>query len=218
VATTQKRAQPATHITVWIGLALSIVGLLIAMYAYSGTRVYDIGYAYVAVAGGVVAMAGILVSAWGRSIMAARASRIKRETIHKDALMLTEAGLTETRAPPTVAEPAEKKRFSFSLPSLPSLPMRKRREAPAVEGGAASGSLFAFRTRDPPPAAPEPEPLRSIDVESLTLEAPMAEIAREPASLERVTLRCPSCASQFSAEGMRPFAATCPSCGFSATI
>ena len=211
-----KRAQPATHVSVWIGLGLSLVGLLLAMYAYSGTRVYDIAYAYVAVAGGVLALAGILVSAWGRAIMAARAQRMKRQTLQHDALKLADAGIAEARQPPTVAEPAEKKRFAF-----PALGRREKR--PAVEGGASSGTLFAFRRGAPPhppapeaaPAASEPRALEIPSVEGL-VDAPLP-LAAEPA-VERVTLRCPSCSGEFTAEGVRPLAATCPTCGFSATV
>jgi hypothetical protein len=222
VATAQKKAQPATHVSVWIGLGLSIVGLLIAMYAYSGTRVYDITYAYVAMAGGVVALGGILVSAWGRAIMAARAQRMRRQTLQHDALKLTEVGIAEARPPPTVAEPPQKKRFSFSLPSR-----RPKTEAPAVEGGASSGTLFAFRARAPPPVAPEAEPAPAAETRAMEIpaieslvETPLAidAPAAVPQALERVTLRCPSCSTQFTTEGVRPLAVTCPSCGFSATV
>ncbi len=211
MATAQKRAQPATHVSVWIGLGLSIVGLLIAMYAYSGTRVYDITYAYVALAGGVVALGGILVSAWGRAIMAARAQRMKRQTLQHDALKLTEVGLAEAKAPPTVAEPPQKKRFSFSLPAR-----KGKREAPAVEGAASSGTLFSFRARSAPPPAPEPA-RHEVEIPAIEglVEAPLPMEAPAP---ERITLRCPSCSNEFSAEGVRPLAVTCPSCGFSATV
>ena len=220
MATTRKAAQPATHVSVWVGLGLSIVGLLIAMYAYSGTRVYDITFAYVAMAGGVVALGGILVSAWGRAIMAARAQRMRRQTLQHDALKLTEMGIAEARPPPTVAEPPQKKRFAFALPGR-----KAKGEAPAVEGGASSGTLFAFRSRSAPPPAPEPEPVaveaRALEIpaiEGLVVDAPLPMEAAAPAVAERVTLRCPSCGSQFSAEGVRPLAVTCPSCGFSATV
>lgn len=231
MATPQKRVQPATHVSVWIGLGLAIVGLLIAMYAYSGTRVYDIAFAYVAIAGGILAIAGILISAWGRAIMAARAQRNRRATLQKDALKLADAGVAE-RPPPTVAEPPEKKRFAFGMPGR----RQQAQEAKAVEGKASSGrTVFAFRARAsaPPPPAPEaapapvaephPEPLVEIPAIESLVEAPLQMetplvAAASAAATERVTLKCPSCATQFSTEGVRPLTATCPSCGFSATV
>ncbi|MEA3201508.1 MAG: hypothetical protein QOE90_2936 [Thermoplasmata archaeon] len=201
-----KRAQPATHVSVWIGLGLSIVGLLVAMYAYSGTRVYDITYAFVALVGGLAALAGIMVSAWGRAIMAARAQRNRRATLQKDALMVADAGIAE-RPPPTVAEPAEKKRFA--------LPFKNRKPKQVVEGEASSGTLFAFKSRAAEPQ-PEPRALEIPAIESL-VEAPLQMEAAAPA-VERVTLKCPSCATQFTTEGVRPLTATCPACGFSATV
>jgi hypothetical protein len=121
-----------------------------------------------------------------------------------------------------VAEPPQKRRFAFALPGR-----RAKGEAPAIEGGASSGTLFAFRSRSAPPPAPEPEPAaeaRALEIpaiESLVVEAPLAvepDAAPAVPERERVTLRCPSCGSEFSAEGVRPLAATCPSCGFSATV
>ncbi|MFA5860578.1 MAG: hypothetical protein WDA16_02680 [Candidatus Thermoplasmatota archaeon] len=106
---TAKRKAPPTHPTVWIGLGLAAVGLLVAMFAYSGTRVYDITYAIIAVVGAVVALAGILLAAWGRAVMSARAQRSRRAFTHEDSLTLTEG----VGAPPTVAEPPSKKRFAF---------------------------------------------------------------------------------------------------------
>lgn len=209
MATAPKKPQPATHFTVWVGLGLAVLGLLLALYAYSGTRIYDVTYAFVAVAGGVMSLVGILVSAWGRSIMAARAQRSKRATIQKDALKLAEA-VADERPPPTVAEPPEKKRFSLGLPK------RKAKEAaPPVEGQASSGTIFAFRRSSAPPPAPEPEipAVEALVEKPLDLGSPTAVPVAE-----RVTLKCPSCSAQFAAEGVRPFAATCPSCGFSATI
>lgn len=219
MATPQKRVQPATHVSVWIGLGLAVVGLLIALYAYSGTRVYDIAYAYVAVAGGALALAGIMISAWGRAIMAARAQRNRRATIQKDAHMLADVGVATERPPPTVAEPPEKKRFAFSMPGRKP---KRAEEAPAIEGKASSGSVFAFKRRaaEPAPAAAPParEPVEIPAIENL-VEAPLEMAAPSPApTLERVTLKCPSCATQFMTEGVRPMTATCPSCGFSATI
>src|SRR5688500_9424356 len=106
-----KRATPPTHPTVWIGLGLAGVGLLLALYAYTGTRVYDVMYAGVALAGGFLALGGILTAAWGRAVMSARAARERRQLIQKDAIVAGDE--VAHQAPPTVAEPAVKKRFSF---------------------------------------------------------------------------------------------------------
>src|SRR5687768_14750723 len=106
-----KRASPPTHPTVWIGLGLAGVGLLLALYAYTGTRVYDVMFAGVALAGGLLALGGILTAAWGRAIMSARASRERRQLIRKDAVIVADE--IAHQPPPTVAEPATKKRFAF---------------------------------------------------------------------------------------------------------
>ena len=180
-----KRAAPPTHVTVWVGLAMAAVGLLVALYAYTGTRVYDVTFAFVAVLGGLLALAGILTSAWGRAVMAARAGRARRLTMQQDAMKLGKEVAVVER-PPTVAEPASKKKFDFSATARRMMPERPS---------------FLTRKSAPPPAPAEAAPL-----------------AAAAAVLERVTLKCPQCASEFSAEGVRPFAATCPHCGFSADV
>lgn len=183
---TVKKAQVApTHPTVYVGLGLTVIGLLLAMYAYTGTRVYDVTFAAVALGGGVLALVGIFVSAWGRSIMASRATRARRGLITKDALDLTRP---EKPAPPTVAAPEKKRRFAFGG-------KKQKEEKPAP------GALFAFKRSGPAPV-------------------PMAEPTAAPsdAGTVRAKLRCPQCANEFVAEGVRPFQATCGACGFSATV
>lgn len=203
MATATKRQSPPTHPTVWVGLGLAAVGLLLAMYAYSGTRIYDVRFAIVALVGGVFALSGILTAAWGRAVMAARASRSKRQLIAQDAMKLAEA----TEAPPTVAEPPSKKRFDFRASARRILPQRGAKEERPVEAAPAGrGALFAFkRPASPAPEAPpaEPEPVAARPADA----APV-----------KVTLRCPHCSTQFSAQGQRPLTATCPSCGFSAEV
>lgn len=184
-----RRATPPTHPTVWAGLGLAAVGLLLAIYAYTGTRVYDVTFALVAIVGGVLALGGILVAAWGRAVMSSRASRARRSTIQRD-LIKIELALEEQA--PTVAEPRSKKKFVFPRPSLPKL---GRKEASPVESG--KSALFAFKR----PASP----------------APPAVVVVEPV-VERLTLKCPQCASQFTAEGIRPITAVCPQCSFSAQV
>lgn len=200
MATVKKANVPATHPTVYAGLALAVVGLLVAAYAYTGTRIYNVVYAAIALVGGLLAFVGILTAAWGRSIMAARAARSKRG-LDSGQRAATESLASEQ--PPTVAAPAEKKRFSF--------PMPKRRPK---EPEAAPGAVFAFKRRAAEPVAAAAEPANTPEP-----SAPLVTLA-PPASpeLERVTLKCPQCATQFTTEGTRPMLATCPSCGFSATI
>lgn len=201
MATVKKANVPATHPTVYVGLALAVVGLLLAMYAYTGTRVYDIVFAFVAVGGAVVALAGILLAAWGRSIMSARAARSRRSAMKDDAMKLADEVPSKGRAKPvpppedlpTVAAPASKKRFDFSI--------GRRKEKPAK--AAEASNVFAFK-RKPAEAGPTTAPA-----------AREASAAPPEPAIERVTLGCPSCATQFSAEGTRPFRVTCPSCGFS---
>lgn len=217
MAATKKASAPPTHPTVWVGLGLAVVGLLVAMYAYTGTRVYDIRFAVVAAVAAVLALAGILVAAWGRSIMASRAQRSRRGLIQQDAMKLA----VETSAPeamaevvgsetvPTIAAPAEKRRFAFSMP---------KRQAPRERDHAAL--LGAFRRKQPASDDPrDPEvsaTLAPAEVVEVAL-VPAPEPARDP-ERERVTMRCPQCSTTFSAEGVRPFAATCSACGFSATV
>jgi hypothetical protein len=186
-----KRAAPPTHPTVWIGLGLAGIGLLFALYAYTGTRVYDVLYAGVALVGGVLALAGILTAAWGRAVMSARASRERRSLIQRDAVVVADA-IAHEAPPPTVAEPAAKKRFSF--PKASALLESSRGKA---------STLFAFRRRPSDEAPPSPPP------------------ASEPVAVavaQRLTLKCPQCGQQFSAEGVRPFTATCSHCGFAAEV
>lgn len=228
MATVKKANVPPTHPTVWLGLGLAAIGLLVATYAYTGARVYEVLYAFVALGGALLALAGILLAAWGRSIMAARASRSRRSAFKEDALALAKpVPVTEAIGPaaassedaPTIAASREKKRFSFPMPKRAAKPKKDA----ASEGSGASGagaqsgaSVFAFKrraTEAPAPAAPpEPAPSPVLDAE---LDA-IGDL-RDPKTV-RVTLKCPSCATTFSAEGVRPFPAVCTSCGFSAMV
>lgn len=233
MATVKKANVPPTHPTVWIGLGLAVVGLVVATYAYTGARVYEIGFAFVALFGAILALAGILVAAWGRSIMAARASRSRRTAFKEDAMALaTPVAVNELSTPssedaPTVAVSREKKRFSFPMPKRG--PKAEQKETAGGTSGA-GGSVFAFKRR-----APSPEAEQSPPAEPATVEAalPVPEVAAPPPAIDaeldaigdlhepktvRVTLKCPSCATTFTAEGVRPFQASCTSCGFSATI
>lgn len=193
MATATKRQSPPTHPTVWAGLGLAAVGLLLAAYAYTGTRIYDITFAFVAVAGGLLALAGILTAAWGRAVMSARAQRSRRGLIHDDAVKAARAAHVAEEEPPTVAAPKEKRAFDLARAAkrlVPRLPQREKPDPKAV---------FAFRS--PPPAEPAPA-------------APPT-----PAGVpERVTLRCPQCDAKFTTVGVRPLTATCPSCGFAAQV
>ncbi|HEX2022259.1 MAG TPA: hypothetical protein VHH36_06065 [Candidatus Thermoplasmatota archaeon] len=207
------RRAPATHPTVYVGLGLAVVGLLLATYAYTGSRVYDSAFALVALAGGVLALLGIMTAAWGRAVMGARAQRRARGRPAPEPA----PGL------PTVAAPegkSEKRRIPFPIPR------RAKRETGEAKP---ASNLFSFRRRSAPPPAPEepappeavieapaPEPVPAPPaVEVAVAEAPVA--APAPV-LERVTLRCPRCATTFTAEGARPFAATCPSCALVAEV
>lgn len=207
-----KRANvPPTHPTVWIGLALASVGLLLAIFSYTGSRVYEIAYAFVALAGALLALAGILAAAFGRSFMASRASRSRRAAFSADAMAISKPEEKPTPEPtsedlPTVAASREKKRFAFSLGR------RKEKEPGAIPSG-----VFAFKRREPSPS-PEPEPSPSLpSPPSIEPESPLIALAPS-AEPVRVTLRCPQCSTTFPAEGVRPFLAQCTSCGFSATV
>jgi hypothetical protein len=203
MATVKKANVPPTHPTVYVGLALASLGLLIALWAYTGTRVYEIVYAAIAGVGAFLSLAGIMVAAWGRSIMASRVSRSRRTLIAQDALAVgrpaseAEAMTAEmgSETMPTVAAPTEKKRFSFPIPKRVKKEEIRPGPAAAARRGSLSGpdgpedaTLFAFRRK-----APEPSPVRA-------------------------TLKCPQCSATFTAEGVRPFTATCTQCGFTSTL
>jgi len=213
VATVKKANVPPTHPTVYVGLALAAIGLLLAMYAYTGSRVYDIMFAFIAIGGGVISLAGIMTAAWGRSIMAARASRSRRTAMSVDALALGKPVPVEeargSESMPTIAAPSEKKRFSFSMPK------RAKKEAPNADPAA----LFAFKRRAdaaPAPAAPTArDDPRNPEVSAALAESP---IGPEPEAVLKISLKCPQCGTQFSAEGVRPFEARCSACGFAATV
>ena len=193
MAAAVKRHAPPTHPTVWVGLGLAAGGLLVAAYAYTGTRVYDITFAAVALLGGVLALGGILTAAWGRAVMSARAQRSRRGLLRDDAVKAAhDAHVADEPQPPTVAAPASKRSFDFASAARRLIPKPSPPREPADRK-----ALFAFRTPAPAPAAPA--------------EAPAA-------APERVKVRCPQCATQFAAEGVRPFTMTCPSCGFTAEV
>jgi hypothetical protein len=108
--------------------------------------------------------------------------------------------------PPTVAQPSNKKRFSFPKPS--ALMARRQKDDDAVESSSGKAALFAFRrSSNAPPAPPE----------ASVAPAPAAESTLVPV-VERLKLKCPSCAQAFTAEGVRPFTATCSNCGFVAEV
>lgn len=223
MATVKRGNVPPTHPTVWIGLALAALGLLLAVYAYTGSRVYDIAFAFIALVGAFLALAGILTAAWGRSIMASRASRSRRAAFSSDAMAMSRPAEQPTSEEvPTVASSAEKKRFTFSLG-------RRTKSEPAREPEAIPAGVFAFRRREPAPArerepdvpevaADEPLVTTAASETSEDQDAPVRVVIAPSADPVRVTLRCPQCGTTFSAEGVRPFAASCTSCGFSATI
>lgn len=208
------RRAPATHPTVYAGLSLAAAGLLVAAYAYTGSRVYDGTFAFVALVGGVLALAGILVSAWGRAVMAARAQRRGRG--------LDAAPAQEETAPTVAAVPEKSESRRFALPRL------GRRERPAEDREKTSASMFSFRRRGEAPRAPEAS-LEPAEVSAPAAEAPAPEapasgeavaapVAAEAPVAERVTMRCPRCGTTFTGEGVRPFTATCPSCALAAEV
>jgi hypothetical protein len=176
------RKAPPTHPSVWIGLGLATLGLFVALYAYTGTRVYDVTFAAVALVGGVVALAGILVSAWGRAVMAARASRSRRSVMKEDTLKLAEVALEQ---PPTVAEPASKRRidlanvFKIDLSAATSRLKFKRAPRP---GGAEEAAVV-----ETPP--------QSVRV---TLKCPDCGTEFTSEGVRPFTATCPQCA--FSAD------------------
>lgn len=194
MAAAVKRQSPPTHPTVWVGLGLAALGLLLAAYAYTGTRVYDITFAFVAILGGALALGGILTAAWGRAVMAARAQRSKRGLMKDDAVKAAHAAHVAEEAPPTVAAPASKRSFDFARAARRLMPQPRAK----TTEGTSKGGLFAFRSPAPPVEAPA-----------------AAVVAAEP---QRIKVRCPQCSTEFSGEGVRPFTLTCPSCGFAAEV
>lgn len=215
---TTRRAQPATHPTVYVGLALAAVGLLLALYAYTGTRIYDVRFALVAAGGALCAIVGIFVSAWGRAIVASRAQRSRRGLARDDALAA--ARETSSSPPPTVAAPASKKRFDFKLGARKPRPAKE----PASEAPAAAKGAFAFKRRAAPPPPPPPPAgeasvvLAAPEPAHPSAQAPATEAASAEPVLERVTVKCPRCATEFTAEGVRPIPIACPSCGLAGSL
>lgn len=192
----QVKHVPPTHPTVYVGLGLATVGLLIAVYAYTGVRVYDIRFAFVALVGGILALGGILTAAWGRSVMAARASRQRRGLIASDAVKV--ADVVGAEVEPTVAVPKAKRSFDFARSRKKE---KEREKAPTATSG---GSLFAFKRRE--------------EAMEAAVEAVPAAVVEAPPTRERITVKCPDCATVITAEGVRPLAIACPSCGFSDTL
>lgn len=211
MAQTKRRVSEPTHPSVWVGLVLAAAGLLVALYAYTGPRVYDITFFFVAIVGGVLAFAGILVSAWGRALGASRRARAAKAAkfgapeptaagsspVEARAAKARATGALASSAPveqpPTVAAPAGKR----------GLLSRFGARGGEKEEKADAKPVFAFRRKGGAP-------------EGGGAVAAMA-VPAEPA-LERLTVRCPRCTTQFDAEGVRPFTATCPSCAFSAQV
>lgn len=197
---TATRKAPPTHPTVWVGLGLAAIGLLVAMFAYSGTRVYDITFALVATLGALVATVGILMAAWGRAIMSARAQRSRRAAMRSETLKLNEM----LEAPPTVAEPPVKRRLDVKAW------MGRRAKDEAADGNGRSPEkprrpLFALRGKASTSGA---------------AGSAAVEVAPPAAAPQRVrlTLECPNCQAQFEAEGERPFVASCPACGHAEAV
>lgn len=177
---TKRRVSEPTHPSVWAGLVLATVGFLIAIYAYTGPRVYDIVYFFVAIVGALLALAGIFAAAWGRALGASRRKRVEKAAKFG----------APANEPPTVAAPKEKRALLSRL-----LPKGAPKEA------APAKPVFAFKRRGA----------------SAGGDASGAAVATGGA-LERLTVACPRCETQFSAEGVRPFTAACPRCAFSAEL
>lgn len=204
-----RRKAPGTHPTVWAGLVLSIVGLLLAMYAYTGTRIYDLVFAFVAIGGGALALIGILVAAWGRAVMTARAQRARRGLAAKPGAREVPVDAAEPQeAPPTVAAPAQK-RSALRMPALPKLGRRKD-AAPTN-----TAQLFQFRRRSPAKAQDAPA---VVEVTADVPPAPAAPDATADGEPVRITMKCPQCGTEFSAEGVQPLTVACPACGLSGTV
>lgn len=214
--TRNKRAQPSTHPTVYVGLLLAIGGLLVAMYAYTGTRIYDATYFFVAIGGGLLALFGMLTAAWGRAVATARAQRVRRQRAKRAAESgaAIEPAATREAAPveqpPTVAAPREKRRIA-----IPSFVRRGKREGSDAEDEA--GNMFSFRRRaarnEPEQVVVEETPASAA--ESATTHA--TDVTSDGVEV-RITLKCPQCATQFTAEGVQPIAIECPSCGLTGQV
>lgn len=221
---TRKRTQPSTHPSVFVGLLMAIGGLLLAMYAYTGTRIYDRTFAYVAIGGGILALSGILVSAWGRAIMASRAQRARRVAVRENAqqqdqkleekparrgFSLGRKRAAEARAPPTIAAPADKKRAL--MPTLPKL--GRRGKAKPENGANGAPSFFAFKRKNEGASSSG-----GASSSVVTEEQPADTDPTADGAIVRITLRCPECNEQFTAEGVQPLTVTCPACSFSGTV
>lgn len=61
------RYRSARRELVWGGLALALLGLVVAAYSVTGERIYDITWAPVFVLGTAAALAGAAVAAYGRA-------------------------------------------------------------------------------------------------------------------------------------------------------
>jgi predicted RNA-binding Zn-ribbon protein involved in translation (DUF1610 family) len=211
MAETKRRVSEPTHPSVWAGLVLAVAGLLVALYAYTGPRVYDIVYFFAALAGGLLALGGILAAAWGRALGASRRKRAEKAARFGAPAPAGAATAASSRAargdgraadaPPTVAAPADKRTI---LARLIPKGAPKEPEAPPKP-------VFAFRRRGagagPGAAAPAATAAAAVSVEP----------AKVPVR-ERLSMACPNCGEQFAAEGVRSFTATCPKCAFSAEV
>lgn len=213
MAQTKRRSEP-THPTVWVGLAFALAGLVVALYAYTGPRVYDIIYFFVAILGGVLSLGGILTAAWGRAIGQARRQRSRRLAVAAGGSSVVRTGTDDSRtgddgrasSPPTVAAPPEKKGLLARLKPSGG----KGGEKGAAEASDKPKPVFAFKRR----AAASGE---AGAAENAPAEAGSGDADAGPRK-ERVTLQCPECATTFSQEGTRPFRVACPNCAFSADV
>lgn len=193
MAQTKRRSEP-THPTVWIGLGLALAGLVVAMYAYTGPRVYDITFFFVAILGGLLALGGILASAWGRAVGQARRQRARRLSVSGGKPGEVPVRKTKDAEPPTVAAPRNKRSL------LARFKIQKSEPAPKP--------VFAFKRKTAPDAA------AASDATPEPAEAPTPDAPRK----ERVTVQCPDCSTTFSQDGVRPFRVACPNCAFSSEV
>lgn len=179
MAPPKRRVSTPTHPTVWVGLALASVGLLVALYAYTGDRIYDVAFFFVALAGGFLALTGILVAAWGRAIGSARMrSPRKAQGAAKDDAKQPEV---EKPTPPTVAAPRSKRAFAFQWP---------KRKAPA--DGAPPKPVFAFRRSSPADATATMTAATALG-ERLQLECPQCQTQFTAEGVRPIATQCPEC-------------------------
>lgn len=189
------------HPLLWVGLAVSVAGLLLALWSFTGDRAYDIGFVATAAVGFGLMVAGVLFAAWGRSI----GNRRRRAAARRP------KGLKDIDvAPLALAKPADRRSMRARLADVVR---GLARRPPSAERARLERATLRCPACD---AVFEAEGRRPFDATCRACGLVAAIEAGSP--LESLTLKCPACASVFDAEGRRPFDAVCPACAHAARV